>query len=130
MTRRELKDAVVEAARQWVRVFDDCGWTPGSKHTDLIAVVRALDACPEPDLDDLNAAVAEAVEEWWMEDATPRMQGEKWARLITARNTRYDALKPKPRYRPATAVGFVYDAETGHNLTAGDVLALLNERKP
>ena len=116
-SRRELKDAVVEAARQWVRVFDDCGWTPGSKHTDLIAVVRALDACTEPDLD--NAAVAEAVEEW--------QNGRcNFVAVLDVLHARRAALKPKPRYQVRSS-SYIYDSALSRNLTVVETAALLNK---
>jgi hypothetical protein len=131
MTRRELTQAVFRAARIYEAARSGPQFFIVSKGEAVAASIRALDACTEPDLDALDAAVAQAVEEWWMEDAKPRMQGERWARLIAARNGRYDALKPRARYEACSEKNVVvWDRQTREYLNPLQVAALLNERKP
>jgi hypothetical protein len=123
MTRRELKDAVVEAARE----HTECkGGVPRMVKVDinLHRASHALDACTEPDLDALNAAVAEEADkcDWSL------VQWPDLNPFIGAVRARRAAMKPKPRY---AALEFgIRDHLKNITLTQNDVAALLNERKP
>jgi len=127
MTRRELKDAVVEAARMLTK----CGhWYDATQAT--VNAVRALDACTEPDLDALDHAVAEAVEAYITRGGIPRP--DLWKRIEVAYEARRTALAPKPRYTvepnstlPVRVV--VYDTQESRPLTPPEVAALLNQKE-
>jgi hypothetical protein len=84
----------------------------------------SLDSCTEPDLDALNARVAEAVDVW----DDDRCDGKKYTRLHEAVIARRAALAPKPRYE-ATDATRILDNQTGYLLTANCIAMLLNEKE-
>jgi hypothetical protein len=104
MTRRELKDAVVEAARE----HTECkGGVQRMVKVDinLHRASHALDACTEPDLDALNAAVAEAVETYMVK--WPHMDIKancnEWTTIIEACRARRAALAVTAVANPGSA---------------------------
>jgi hypothetical protein len=141
MTRRELTQAVVEAARVYAGRNPDCSLNPQGQV--VARAVRALEACTEPDLDALDAAVAQAVDEY-REKApsvfrtpprTPEVRSH-WEKVVAATDARRAALKPKPRYRVLTVYPTyhgpfvaVHDTRDGRDLTADEVFTLLNEKE-
>jgi hypothetical protein len=105
-TRREAVNAVIEAARAacgaviYGKTIEECN-ERGTALGAIRASVRALDACTEPDLDALNAAVAEAVEAHARRHPasfTERPAMSTWGAIADARNARRAAMTPKPRY--------------------------------
>jgi hypothetical protein len=99
-------------------------------------MTHALDACTEPDLDALNAAVAEAVR--LFVDRTLEHPPFLWAQdlidIKDAELARREALAPKPRYTvepnstlPVRVV--VYDTKESRPLSPPEVAALLNEKE-
>jgi hypothetical protein len=134
MTRRELTDAVVEAAKVAVKEHF-ARWGMASTAPGTIALketVAALDACTEPDLDALDHAVAEAVEAYITRGGIPRP--DLWKRIEVAYEARRAALAPKPRYTvepnstlPVRVV--VYDTQESRPLTPPEVAALLNQKE-
>ena len=90
-SRRELKDAVVEAARVQVAAQRTRGHHDvGRADVVLSRSVDALDACTEPDLDALNAAVAEAVEAYLVAHPLardPKGQPDEWIVSLWASTT-------------------------------------------
>jgi hypothetical protein len=136
MTRRELTQAVVEAAKNVTQVavggFGN-GVLEVSRHKfcTLSDLLKALDACTEPDLDALDAAVVQAVEEYVIAHPLTmdkEHQLSRWVSAINAINARRAALKPKPRYEAAPAG--IRDNHTFQTYTLEYVAHLLNERKP
>jgi hypothetical protein len=148
-TRREAERAVVEAAKKVYEHIDPsakhsiCGEFPArecSALKELLNAARALDALPAdaPDLDALNAAVAEAVE--GHARAFPDLftrrnyDAPEWTTVITAHNARRAALTKKPRYeeygqpKASTTYG-IFDNAAQRALPMSEVAALLNERE-
>jgi hypothetical protein len=131
MTRRDLTQAVVEAAMVYAGRNPYCSLNPQGQV--VARAVRALEACTEPDLDALDAAVAQAVE---MHDEKLLREGGMSSRLRQAALDYRAALKPKPRYRVLTVYPTyhgpsvaVHDTRDGRDLTADEVLTLLNEKE-
>jgi uncharacterized protein with von Willebrand factor type A (vWA) domain len=131
MTRRELKDAVVEAARVQVAAQRTRGHHDvGRADVVLSRSVDALDACTEPDLDALNAAVAEAAEEYVF--VTPaaldkEFQPARWVIAIDAINARRAAMLPKPRYEALGNAWTIFDNHEQKYLLPPKVADLLNK---
>lgn len=126
MTKREVKQAVIAAARKVIKDWENPRYVVLAVQ-EMRTHVRALDELPdEPDLDALNAAVAEALDAW--QDANGSQQTvDTWKRTSAALAARREALRPKERY--TSGAGFVYDNLAGHTLTPKEVAALLNGRK-
>jgi hypothetical protein len=127
-TRRELEQAVIEAANviDAFPAFDPARGLPGGF---ILAVNRLRDATgdlrrapPQPDLAALNAAVAQAVEEY--DRTLYRFEGE----IRNALDARHEALKPKPRYRAAHN-GVIIDDNLNIPMLAEEVAALLNAKE-
>ena len=133
-SRRELKDAVVEAARVQVAAQRTRGHHDvGRADVVLSRSVDALDACTEPDLDALNAAVAEAVEAHSVERpysyVTITATGA-WHRVVEAHNALRTALLPKPRYEALGNAWTIFDNHEQKYLLPPKVAALLNKEEP
>jgi hypothetical protein len=120
-TRRELTQAVIEAARM-VSVARDNRHFVYAKIDHLTALFCALDSCTEPDLAALDEAVAQAVEEY--DRTLYRFEGE----IRNALDARRAALKPKPRYRAAHN-GVIIDDNLNIPMLAEEVAALLNAKE-
>jgi hypothetical protein len=132
MTRRELTQAVIEAAQIAVKEhfarWGMASTAPGT--TALKDAARALDACTEPDLDALNAAVGGAVEAYLVVTPSAKnkeFQPPRWVAVIDAAAARRAAMKPRPRYEAAN-FGSIFDRERQTYLTQTEIVALLNER--
>jgi hypothetical protein len=137
-TRRELTQAVVEAAKQSTTPSYHCGTYTATlvPENDVLALkdaIRALDACTEPDLAELDAAVAQAVEEWY--DAKKKAHYgtqdlDAWrddlSNVYRAESSRRAALKPRYEATDATRI---LDNQTGYLLTANCIAMLLNEKE-
>jgi hypothetical protein len=98
-------------------------------HAHTLEVVRealvALSVPDKPDLAALNAAVAEAVEEY--DKIMYRFSGP----VRDALDARRAAMKPRPRYEALpTAHTVMLDYHTGEQLNALQVAALLNAKEP
>jgi hypothetical protein len=120
MTRREHELAVIEAAMEYARM---------ASFGAIFNAIRALDACTEPDLVALNAAVAETDEAHYALAERGGFDLHVTDALITARKARREALKPKVRYCGEGCT--VYDRERKTHLTMTEVTALLNaQEKP
>jgi hypothetical protein len=135
MTRRELTQAVIQSAKNVTQVSVG-GFGKGvlevSRHKFCILsdLLDALDACTEPDLAALNAAVAEAVEEYVVVSPSAldkTNQPSRWVIAIDAINARRAALAPKPRYE-VNLLG-VYDHKGRRFMQPEEVAALLNEKE-
>jgi hypothetical protein len=125
MTRRELKDAVVEAARPLVNHVTRYQLAAAED------AFRALDACTEPDLDALNAAVAEAAESMvlrWESEGFHNLPSSPENTVRLAILARRAAMQPKPRYE-VNLLG-VYDHKNLRFLQPEEIAALLNKEKP
>ena len=125
MTRRELKDAVVEAARPLVNHVTRYQLAAAEN------AFRALDACTEPDLDALNAAVAEAAESMvlrWESEGFHNLPSSPENTVRLAILARRAAMQPKPRYE-VNLLG-VYDHKNLRFLQPEEIAALLNKEKP
>jgi len=125
MTRRELKDAVVEAARE----HTECkGGVPRMVKVDinLHRASHALDACTQPDLDALNAAVAEEADkcDWSL------VQWPDLNPFIGAVRARRAAMLPKPRYEALGNAWTIFDNHEQKYLLPPKVADLLNKEKP
>jgi hypothetical protein len=126
VTRRELELAVIEAARVALKEhFSRFGMASTASGTiALKESVCALDACTEPDLDALNASVAEAVEEQYQFTTVhPEVRA--------AMDARREAIKPKPRWVVSAYNGrmFIIDSAEHKSYTADGVAALLNAQE-
>jgi hypothetical protein len=137
--RRELTQAVVEAARYFLS-HDICHQPAGLPTCDGIPPLKAamfsLDACTEPDLAALDAAVAEAVEAYFRASpivlVTNQYSDGKWVSVVDAVKARRAAMFPKPRYEalyqlPLTVIR---DSITGTHFTAKEACTLLNSKEP
>jgi hypothetical protein len=131
-TRRELTQAVVEAARRIVARYKcglpaDMACKPDKQA--LINASDALDACTEPDLAALDEAVAEAVEEYrdTMRKNKPGLN-DAWEEVCSTIDARREALKPNPRYRAAHN-GVIIDDNLNIPMLAEEVAALLNAKE-
>ena len=123
MTRREAERAVIEAAQVAVKERF-ARWGMASTAPGTIALKESVDAlrvCTEPDLDALNAAVAEAADDW-------RRGHANFDALANTFAAHRAALAPKVRYE-ASREGVILDHKTHSYLRAEEVAALLNERK-
>lgn len=136
MTRRELTDAVLEAAKNLTSVTaaSDCKMTVSSfRFCALLDALDALAACREPDLAALDHAVAEAVEAYAVahpDGLYASLAPKEWKAIVVWRDARREALKPKPRYEAhpaplAHSVG-VWDNQEKRYLPQSEVAALLN----
>jgi hypothetical protein len=139
--RRELTQAVVEAARYFLS-HDICHQPAGLPTCDGIPPLKAamfsLDACTEPDLAALDAAVAEAVEAYFRASpivlVTNQYSDGKWVSVVDAVKARRAALKPRARYTvdPNSTLPVrvtVYDTHESRPLSPPEVAALLNEKE-
>jgi hypothetical protein len=127
MTRRELTQAVFRAARIYEAARSGPQFFIGSKGEAVAASIRALDACTEPDLAALDAAVAQAVE---MHDEKLLRAGGMSPRLRQAALDYRAALKPRARYEDLGAcIPIIRDRQKCINLTPHEVAALLNEKE-
>jgi len=95
-------------------------------------MTRALDAQPtEPDLDALNAAVAEAAESMvlrWESEGFHNLPSSPENTVRLAILARRAAMQPKPRYE-VNLLG-VYDHKNLRFLQPEEIAALLNKEKP
>jgi len=128
--------AVIEAARkqEWAgRVPSTTSYYVDCLVGETNAAVRVLIAAPpQPDLDALNAAVAEAVERHAKAHADDYVPGKypwsrEWNDVADALLARREALKPKARYTAND--GIVRDTRTGEYLSTYDCADLLNEKE-
>jgi hypothetical protein len=99
----------------------------------LREAVHTLDAePPQPDLDALNAAVAEAVETYMVK--WPHMDIKancnEWTTIIEACRARRAALAPKPRYEALGNAWTIFDNHEQKYLLPPKVADLLNKEKP
>jgi hypothetical protein len=124
--------AVIEAARAYKRLVDphvrrrSC---VASEEFDVLdKALRALDAePPQPDLDALNAEVAEAVKIYMDNHTLARdraHQPKDWVDVIDCDADRRAALAPNPRYA-LDGLGF-YDHHERRRLARDEVVILLN----
>ena len=124
--------AVLEAAKTYVHAWD----APRTCDTEsrlLREAVHTLDAePPQPDLDALNAAVAEAVETYMVK--WPHMDIKancnEWTTIIEACRARRAALAPKPRYEALGNAWTIFDNHEQKYLLPPKVADLLNKEKP
>ena len=111
MTRRELTDAVVAAARnlESFAPYDPRGSVPSLAilaTNQLNDSIRALDACTEPDLVALNAKVAEATQSALREAiADARSNADERDAMRAERNTHSLRRQQAERARDAA---FIY----------------------
>jgi hypothetical protein len=131
-TRRELTQAVVEAARKLNNKWTDYGYVTGNTYTHSVLTdslrhaVRALDACTEPDLDALDAAVVQAVE---MHDEKLLRAGGMSPRLRQAALDYRAALKPRARYEATNETCSIFDRSLGYHVRPSAVATLLNAKE-
>jgi len=126
MTRRELKDAVVEAARPLVNHVTRYQLAAAED------AFRALDACTEPDLDALNAAVAEAAESMvlrWESEGFHNLPSSPENTVRLAILARRAAMQPKPRYEALGNAWTIFDNHEQKYLLPPKVADLLNKAK-
>jgi hypothetical protein len=130
MKRREAEKAVIEAAKEATHFWRMERTGSSLMAQNIRATVDTLNACAAPDLDALNAAVAEAYEAWVTRNAPGGTESVVLHEAVVARR---EALKPRPRYAPIPVTGVVIlDNNTGNALNTLEVAALLNakEAKP
>jgi hypothetical protein len=84
-----------------------------------------LNPSPQPDLDALNAAVAEAYEAWVTRTGPAGAESVVLHEAVLARRA---ALAPKPRYEARG--GVVYDTKGDRCPSTKELAALLNKEKP
>jgi hypothetical protein len=109
-------------------------WATGAGLNDVQRVAGAMRmlraAPPQPDLDVLNARVAEAAVVLRDEPGWNTVSGSPLHRLWDAVDARRAALAPKPRYRveqgDLVTRCSVYDSDKGRYLTADEVASRLN----
>ena len=125
--------AVLEAAKTYVHAWD----APRTCDTEsrlLREAVHTLDAePPQPDLDALNAAVAEAVEAYLVAHPSardPKGQPDEWIVSLSTLLARRAALLPKPRYEALGNAWTIFDNHEQKYLLPPKVAALLNKEKP
>ena len=130
-----MKDAVVEAAKVAVKEHF-ARWGMASTAPGTIALnesVRALDACTQPDLDALNAAVAEAAESMvlrWESEGFHNLPSSPENTVRLAILARRAAMQPKPRYEALGNAWTIFDNHEQKFLLPPKVADLLNKEKP
>jgi hypothetical protein len=135
MTRRDAERAVIEAARRCSTGRNSNRVSAGGYFNCCNALdkaVDALDAAPQqPDLDALNAAVAEAVEAFQREfyrQPEPEVS-EEWTAVVRAANARREAMKPKPTLPASMLDALLRDLDAHASETCAQRAAKLREER-
>ena len=138
MTRREAEKAVLEAVRMHDRkaLEHEGHLSPRLRQAALdyratLTTDDNLNICTEPDLDALNAAVAEAGEAYRdrMRKNRPGLN-DAWEVTCQAIDARRAALAPKPRYEAVPNVfTVILDHVKKEYLNTIQVAALLNAKE-